>query len=601
MDPERGKAVSTARENHFRGLRFPGALATDSDTLPPPPDGRVSMSDRRCDVRVALALVALVAGVYLPSLRNGFVYDDHEVIVVQPRPAGVLDLARSFAEPHFRGLPYYRPVVRVSLLAQKAVHGDVPALFHLGNALLAGVAAVAAYAVLRAPALRVDRTPAALAAALFAIHPVASSAVYPIASGRETLLPAVLMLTAVAAWLRARHRAAAIALAAALLSKEQAVVTPLLFALADLCGVSRGAPALRRATAREWARRHAVPAALLLGYFGLRRLVLEPGSLALAALSDPVAPLLSFVFGVQVALAPFATLHYEPEVAAWLSGTRIGVAAAGLAGIAWLARIAGAPRLPVALFWIGWFGITQLPTANFLQQEARFDERYAFLASLAFPAVIASSLSALADAPRRWAIAGSTAVVVVLAALTIGRAATFRDDAHFAAQWLRTAPDAPEAHHLLAMLAAQDARYDEAIVHFEAALRGAPDSPDLQTNLAVALAQIGREAEARARLEEALRDDPGHPEAHSALGALLARAGRLDEAIEHHRAAVRAAPRMAAAHMNLGVALARAGRWNEAVPALREAVRLDPGSAEAERNLASALRAQADAAAAPSP
>ena len=35
----------------------------------------------------------------------------------------------------------------------------------------------------------------------------------------------------------------------------------------------------------------------------------EPGSLTRAVLSDPIAPLLSFVFGVQVALAPFVETH----------------------------------------------------------------------------------------------------------------------------------------------------------------------------------------------------------------------------------------------------------------------------------------------------
>lgn len=553
------------------------------------------MPNPRSDTRVALCLAGVVVAVYLPSLWNDFVYDDHEVIVVQPPPESVGDLARLFAEPHFRGLPYYRPVVRASLLAQKAVHGDRPALFHLGNALLAGAAAAAAFALLRTPALRVGRTPAALAAVLFAVHPVASSAVYPIASGRETLLPAVLVLIAVAAWLRAWRGVAGVALAAALLAKEQAVMTPLLFVLADLCRVSGDAPALRRAALGEWTKRYAAPAALLLFYFALRRAVLEPGSIELAALSDPIAPLLSYVFGVQAALVPFAALHYEPEIAGWLSPTRTGVAIAALAALVAFVRVVKAPPLRVALFWVGWFGVTQLPTANLLAQEARFDERYAFLALLAFPAVIAAALSALAMPRQRHAIVVFAAASVLLAGLTIGRAATFRDDARFAAQWLRTAPDATEAQHLLAMIAAQDARYGEAVAHYEAALRGAPDSPDLLTNLGVALAQVGREAEARARLEQALRVDPGHPEAHSALGTLLARAGRLEEAIEHHRASVRAAPRMAAAHMNLGVALARAGRWDAAVPALREAVRLDPASAEAQRNLESALRARAAA------
>lgn len=88
--------------------------------------------------------------------------------------------------------------MRASLLAQKALHGDRPAVFHLGNALLAGVAA-AAFVLLRATRLGVGVAPAWWAAAIFAAHPVASSAVYPIASSCETFLPALLILAAVAA------------------------------------------------------------------------------------------------------------------------------------------------------------------------------------------------------------------------------------------------------------------------------------------------------------------------------------------------------------------------------------------------------------------
>jgi Flp pilus assembly protein TadD len=550
------------------------------------------MSARGSEWLALLCLATAVAGVYLPALRSGFIYDDHEVIEIQPRPAGAADLLRVFAEPHFRGLPYYRPVVRASLLAQKALHGDRPAPFHLANALLAGSAAAAALVLLRAPALGIARGPAWLAAALFAVHPVASSAVYPIASGRETLLPALLILVTVAAWLRGRRALSFAALAAALLAKEQAVVAPLLLVLADACGIARGAPPPAAAAARAWVARHAPSAALLLLYFALRRAVLGPTDYELAVLSDPIGPLWSLLFGAQVAIAPFAALRYEPELAAWLSPPRLVIAAIVAVALAWLARTAGAPSRRVTLFWVGWFVATQLATANLLRQEARFDERYAFLALLSFPAVAAASASALPARAQRACLLALAAIAAALAAATMLRAPTFRDDAAFAAQWLRSDPGAAEPHHMLALLAARDGRIDAAVTHYEDALRAAPSSPDLLVNLAVALAQLGREAEARQRLAAALRLDPGHPEAHTVLGALLARAGRLDEAVAHHRESVRASPRLAAARMNLGVALARQGRFEEAEAELREALRLDPGSAEARRNLASALRAQ---------
>jgi Flp pilus assembly protein TadD len=563
------------------------------------------MPDRRSALACA-ALVAAVALLYAPSLGNGFVYDDHEVIEVQPRPAGIADLLRVFAEPHFRGLPYYRPVVRTSLLAQKALHGDRPALFHLGNALLTGVAAAAAFALLRAPRLGVGVAPAWWAAAIFAAHPVASSAVYPIASGRETLLPAVLILAAVAAWLRARRGVAITCLALSLFAKEQAVVVPLLFVIADLCAVTevRGAgrqvisasgySAYRSWRAREWIGRYAGVVAVTLAYVAIRQRVLGATHYELAVLGDPAGPLRSLLFGVQVALAPFAQLHYEPEFALWFSPLRIAIAVAILAGLVVLARSAGAPPARVALFWAGWFVIAQLPTANLLRQEAPFDERYAFLALLAFPAIAAASATALWPRPRarNAAIAIGAAIAVVLAIVTVGRGAAFRDDAAFAAQWSRTNPASPEAHHLLAVLAAGDGRFDEAVAHYRDALAAAPDSPDLHVNLGVALAQLGRDAEARSELEAALRLDPGHPEAHATLGTLLARAGRLDEAVAHHREAVRAAPRFAAAHQNLGAALARLGHYGEAELEFREALRLDPDSQQAARDLAAALVAQ---------
>ena len=112
--------------------------------------------------RLAPALLLLFAGVvavYAPSLGAGFLYDDHDVIAVQPPPRSPGDLARVFAEPHFRGLPYYRPVTRLSLLTQKGLHGDRPGAFRLANAALMGAAALLAFAVMRTPALATRRGP----------------------------------------------------------------------------------------------------------------------------------------------------------------------------------------------------------------------------------------------------------------------------------------------------------------------------------------------------------------------------------------------------------------------------------------------------------
>ena len=92
------------------------------------------------------------------------------MILAQPRLTSAADLARVFAEPHYPGLPYYRPVTRTTLLLQKAVHGDDARPFHLFNVLLMGLAALLVFRLLRLPCFGVGTVPACLAAAMFALH-----------------------------------------------------------------------------------------------------------------------------------------------------------------------------------------------------------------------------------------------------------------------------------------------------------------------------------------------------------------------------------------------------------------------------------------------
>jgi tetratricopeptide (TPR) repeat protein len=535
----------------------------------------------------AVALAASVTALYLGALGNDFVYDDHAVILAQPVPETAAGWLRIFDEPHFRGLPYYRPVTRTTLIVQKALHGDRAAPFHLANAVLAGVAALAAFALLHAPALRLPSGAAALAAMVFAVHPAASSCVYPVASGRETLLPGAFILAAVAAWLRGRRIAAHGLLALALFSKEQAVVVPALFVLADLCGLAPDAPPLRVSGLAAWARRHAAGVALVTFYLAVRASIFSGDELQLAVLDEPLGPLLSLLFALQTGFAPFVELVYEPETAVWFSPGRLAAAGLALTTLAILVRRMAAPPPPVLVFWLGWFVLAQLPTANLLRQEAPFDDRYVWLSLLALPAVAVGAVAPHwhRAAVRRASIAIATVAVLALAAISATRAAYFRDDEAFAAQWLRTDPGAAEAHHLLGVRAAAEGRPADAIPHYRAALARAPRSADLHANLAAALAAQGRDTEAFGEFEVALQLDPMHPEAHLNLGLLLAERGRMDEAIEHWRAALRADPQRAVAHTRLGAALAARGEREEAAAHLREALRLDPGDAGVRREL----------------
>jgi len=473
-----------------------------------------------------LALVLLVAGLYAPALGHGFVYDDRILIVEQPRPRAAADLLGVFAERHWFNLPYYRPVARFTMVLQKGLHGNDPAPFHAANVVLGAAAALLLLALLSERAFAIAPQAAWLAAALFALHPIAADCVHPICSGRETLLPVLFSLAALIAWLRpgAGWRAAALgALALALLSKEQAVVVPLLFAWADATGV-----AARPRGARAWLRRHAPVAAVVAAWAGARALVLgEAGRARIALFDAPLGPLWSALYTLQTIFAPFGELVYEPRIEVWLSPPRLAAALAATAALGVAAARAAAPRRRAALFFAGAAAVSIAPTANLLAQEAPFAERYGLLA-----------LAALCGAAAGLA--------------SRGKAGAFVDDLAFHTQWLRSDPRAAQPHVGLGQWFAERGRSEEALAHYEAALRLRPD----------------------------------YAVAHAALGAVLVGSKRAGDALPHLERALALDPRDAGSASNLGAALLAEGRLAEAERAFERALALDPGLAAARRNLA---------------
>jgi Tfp pilus assembly protein PilF len=503
-----------------------------------------------------LALAAFAAGVHAPALRGGFVYDDRILIVEAPVPRSARDLASVFAERHWFNLPYYRPVSRLTMVWQKGWHGNDPLPYHAFNLGLGVAASLVLYALLREPAFAISRGPALAAAALFAAHPVAADCVYPISSGRETLLPVLFSLAALLAWLRARRGARILALAslaAALFAKEQALVLPALLVLADALGLSSDPPGR---SARRWARRYLPVAAIAAAYLLARSQVSGAGELRLALLSSPLGPLWSLAYALQTTFAPFAELVYEPRLEVWLSPARAATALAAAALLALgVARAEPALRRS-ALFFTGLALLALLPTANVFAQEAPYAERYGLLALAGIAGVAAAAASALSARAQRVALAAGLALAIGAAALSLERAPAWADDQAFFERWLASDPAAAQPHVGLGQWFAERGGLEASLGHYEAAIALRPDYAVAHASLGAVLLAHGRDAEAASRLERA-----------AAL-----------------------APREAATWSNLGVALTRLGRRAEAEAALRRALALDPDLAAARRNLA-ALRA----------
>ena len=541
----------------------------------------------------AAALVLLALAVYGHSVRFGFIYDDYELVLQQPRPRSAAEFLDVFTVRHWQTLPYYRPVPRMTMVVQKAFHGDRAAPFHLFNALLMGGAGVGAYVLFRGPTVGLRPRAALVASALVVAHPIASCTVYPICSGRETLLPAIWTLAAVSCYLRPGRRWYALALllmTLALLSKEQAVVVPLLFVLADLLGFSAWQPDRQM---HRWLARYGPMLGILAAYFLARWMLFGGGDEhRLALLDHPAGPLLSLAYAAQTIAAPFRQLVYEPSVDVWISEWRLLWAVGLVLMIGWMARSRWPELRARVLFWLGWLLLTLLPTANLLEQEAPFAERYLFLALVGAVGLAATvGESACARHPC-WLAAAALVLLAGSAAVSLERGQCYRDNIAFHRQWVRTSPMSDQAHRTMGWVYLDAGRLEEAAFHLERSLELNPLGAGTYTNLGTLALRQGDTGAARKWYEAALRIDSRSAEAHSNLGMLQAQEGDLPRAAEHFRQALRANPYYAEAANGLGIVLARQGQLDAAAEWFQRALYLQPHNAEAHNNLGNVLARQ---------
>ncbi len=560
--------------------RQPGATGTD-------PSSAASHSSRFARVLPWLLFLALTL-LYLPSLRHAFVYDDQVLIIEEARPEGWQDFAATFRERHFPTVPYYRPVLRLSFRVQKFLHDVTAWPYHLVNALLAGWAAAAAFRLLNRPAFGLSRSVAAVTALLWALHPAFSSCVYPICSGRETLLPSIFMLCCLDRWMRPGRNRGIVALiwfALALFSKEQAIVLPFLLLLSDKLDFSAEQ---RLAHVRSFAWRYGVIGGLIAGYLALRWTLFEGGEFALNT-EHPELPFFSYLYALQTAFFPFIPLVYEPPVTVWFSWPRT-LAALGLTG----GLLYGGRRLAplrTLLFWSFWFLILQAPTANFLEQEALFDERYTVLASLALFGMAAAIYTHLPSVslPLR----GSLRFVLALLALgwagiSLSRGCYFYNDPAFIAQWIRTNPDSVDALVNHAKYALDRGEYETAHRSAERALRLAPELPSAHYNFGLANYHLGNLETAIAAYRRTLELDPEY-DAHYNLALALSDSGSIPESRHHYRLALEKNPRHVDALYNLGLLLAHSENYEAARSLFQKAADLAPTEVEPVYNLGVAL------------
>jgi hypothetical protein len=166
-----------------------------------------------------LVLLTIVAAVYGTDAGRGFAKDDFRWIVAS-RVRTADDLKRLFVNT----TGFYRPVVSLSFAANERLSGANPKGYGLTNLALALAAAVAIGCLARILRLPTGACVFAAGVWLMNFHGINMAVLW--ISGRTALLLTLFAVLAAIAASRARPAAAAILAFAAMLSKEEAVLLP---------------------------------------------------------------------------------------------------------------------------------------------------------------------------------------------------------------------------------------------------------------------------------------------------------------------------------------------------------------------------------------
>jgi hypothetical protein len=189
---------------------------------------------------ITLVLFVALCAVYLPDVGHGFVKDDFGWIR-DSRLSSWSDAGDLFAAPS----GFFRPAVSLSFALNRSTCGLRPFCYGLTNLVLFAGCAVGVATLGRALSLPIGG--AILAAAIWAFNWHGPNGAILWISGRTALLLVLFSAFAAAAFLRQRWIAATALTAAAMLSKEEAILLPaILIGWTVVDAIARGAPLLSR-------------------------------------------------------------------------------------------------------------------------------------------------------------------------------------------------------------------------------------------------------------------------------------------------------------------------------------------------------------------
>jgi len=555
---------------------------------------------------IGIALAVLVAGVYLQAVGFGFVFDDRVYITENAPIHQGLSWAGIWWAISGLHVAFWHPLTWLSHMLDVSLYGLNPAGHHLSAVILHAANAILCFLVLRS--CTGVTWPAALAAALFAIHPLRAESVAYI-SERKDVLSVLFWFLTMASWLRylrrptpGRYLAALGVFALGLMAKPMLITLPFVLLLLDFWPFDR----LRRHASRQTGpvrRPQWVVGRLVLEKSPWFVLAIVSSALAYAAEKayGALSPVEPFPLGVRLLNVLFSYGWYlvktvwpsrlgafYPHPGPSLSPWSLLAAAALLTAVSVVAVRSLRQRPFVAVGWF-WFLGTLVPVSGLVQigDMGRAD-RFTYLPSVGLSIMLCWWLAGwTAGRPRRLASARYAAIVLIptLAILSFRQVAFWRDGLTLFSHTVEVGDVNSLARYNLSVALAQAGRREEAARELSRTIEEDPGYVPAYNDLGILLYNAGQPEQAVATLSAGIARFPRSHRLHFRLGLILKDLGSAAAAISEFEEALRLRPDYVEAHIELGALLGNLGRLDEAERHFRDALSLDPASELARWNL----------------
>jgi Flp pilus assembly protein TadD len=552
-------------------------------------------------VLVVLVAAAVAVCVALPSLLNGFVYDD-VWIVERNEVVHHLDFVELLSSPFWpeeRGDVMWRPVALTAFALQWAVGGGGPLLFHVGSVLLYGLVAglVGLFCVrMFNPAVGL------VAGLLFAVHPVHVEVTANIVGQAELWAALGYVGALLATWERAgtsseRSRfwlllAALACLILGLGGKEQPVTLPAAMVVLWWLRAQIDGSLIGSVAKREWL----VPLAscvVIVVYLWLRAEFgggvtaaggiatgLDPESVVRrVVVMLPVTLAWLRVLFVPIALsADYSPLHLVPEVAFGVNHAIAILLWSSLLVLTFIRRY----QLRAVFVGVALFGVAVSVVSNVVVPlEVLMAERLLLLPSLgwalALAGIVVAGYERFTESAQRRVLTLAVGIVLILfAARSVERATVWRSNEVFFATLMEDAPDSFRSHWANGHFAFEQG--DSALGEREMmmAVRLNPEHPQLLEDFGRLYAATGRYEPAIPLLSHAVAIDSTRLSSALPLALALTRSGRDSDALGVLDTMGRLHGETRGLMLVRGEVLMRAGEFDAAVTVFNSLVQREP-------------------------